>query len=118
MRLTGGLQDGITATDFVLAVTELLRRHGVVGKFVEFFGPGLHTLTVPDRATISNMSPEYGATEGVFPIDRQTLTYLRGTGRDPDLLDLVERYARTQGVFRETGDPEPAYSEVLELDLG
>jgi aconitate hydratase len=117
-RLTGELQEGITATDLVLVVTEQLRRHGVVGKFVEFFGPGLDALTVPDRATIANMSPEYGATEGVFPIDRQTLTYLRGTGRDPDLVDLVERYARVQGLFHETGDPDPTYSEILELDLG
>jgi aconitate hydratase len=117
LRLTGEMEEGITATDLVLAVTELLRRHGVVGKFVEFFGPGLHTLTVPDRATIANMSPEYGATEGIFPVDVQTLAYLRGTGRDEDLVDLVERYTKAQGIFHEPDDPQPAYSELLEFDL-
>ena len=117
LRLTGEMEEGITATDLVLAVTELLRRHGVVGKFVEFFGPGLHTLTVPDRATIANMSPEYGATEGIFPVDVQTLAYLRGTGRDEDLVDLVERYTKAQGIFHEPDDPEPTYSELLEFDL-
>ncbi|HEX6207984.1 MAG TPA: aconitate hydratase AcnA [Actinomycetota bacterium] len=116
-RLTGELQDGITATDFVLAVTEMLRRHGVVGKFVEFFGPGIRTLTVPDRATISNMSPEYGATEGIFPVDDQTLAYLRGTGRDEAQIDLVERYTKEQGLFHQPDDPQATYSELLELDL-
>ena len=118
VRLTGTMADGITATDLVLAITELLRHHGVVGKFVEFYGPGLHTLTVPDRATIANMSPEYGATEGIFPVDTQTLAYLRGTGRGEDLVDLVERYTRAQGIFHEPDDPDPTYSELLEFDLG
>lgn len=117
VRMTGALPEGSTATDLVLALTELLRRHGVVGKFVEFFGDGIASLSVPDRATITNMSPEYGATEGIFPVDAQTLTYLRATGREADLLDLVERYARAQGLFREPGAPDPEYSEALEFDL-
>jgi aconitate hydratase len=118
VRLDGELPSGATATDLVLALTELLRKHGVVGKFVEFHGDGLGSLPVPDRATISNMSPEYGATEGIFPVDDQTLAYLRSTGRDPDLVDLVERYAKTQGLFREQGAVEPAYSESIVFDLG
>src|SRR5438552_4940508 len=93
VRIDGHMPEGATATDLVLAITELLRTHGVVGKFVEFYGPGLHTLTVADRATISNMSPEYGATEGIFPIGAQTLTYLRASGREAAHIDLVERYA-------------------------
>ena len=118
VRLDGALPSGATATDLVLALTELLRKHGVVGKFVEFHGDGLASLPVPDRATISNMSPEYGATEGVFPVDDQTLQYLRSTGRDTDLIDLVERYAKAQGLFREPGAVEPTYSESIVFDLG
>ena len=117
VRLSGALEEGITATDLVLAITELLRDHGVVGKFVEFYGPGLETLTVPDRATISNMSPEYGATEGVFPVDEQTLAYLRSSGRDEGLVDLVERYCKEQGIFHEAGGEEPTYSELIAFDL-
>jgi aconitate hydratase len=118
VRLIGELPSGATATDLVLTLTELLRRHGVVGRFVEFHGDGLAALSVPDRATIANMSPEYGATEGIFPVDDQVLDYLRATGRDPELVDLVERYAKEQGLFRSPGDPAPAYSETLALDLG
>jgi aconitate hydratase len=118
VRMTGSLGEGTTATDLVLAITEMLRRHGVVGKFVEFFGDGLDALPVPDRATIANMSPEYGATEGIFPVDAQTLAYLRQTGREDALGDLVERYCRAQGLLRETGAPDPEYDEVLTFDLG
>jgi len=118
VRLDGRMPEGVTATDFVLAVTEMLRQHGVVGKFVEFYGPGLETLTVADRATISNMSPEYGATEGIFPIDTQTITYLRNSGRDEAHVQLVERYAKAQGLFHEAGAPDPVYSELLTFDLG
>src|SRR5206468_798822 len=117
VRFDGRLPEGATATDLVLAITEMLRAHGVVSKFVEFYGPGLHTLTVADRATISNMSPEYGATEGIFPIDVQTLTYLRSTGRDDAHVDLVEAYARAQGLFHEPDAPDPVYSELLTFDL-
>jgi aconitate hydratase len=117
VRLEGALPEGATATDMVLALTQLLRAHGVVGKFVEFFGPGLAALTVPDRATVANMSPEYGATEGFFPVDAQTLAYLRGTGRPDDLVDLVERYTRAQGMFVDAGTPEPAYPDLLHFDL-
>ncbi len=118
VRLDGRMPEGCTATDFVLAVTEMLRQHGVVAKFVEFYGPGLHTLTVADRATISNMSPEYGATEGIFPIDEQTITYLRASGRDDAHVELVEAYAREQGLFHEPDAPDPVYSELLTFDLG
>ena len=117
VKLTGALPTGSTATDLVLSLTELLRAHGVVGKFVEFYGDGLASLAVPDRATISNMSPEYGATEGIFPVDEQTIAYLRATGRDADLIDLVERYTKEQGLWREPG-AEPTYSETLAFDLG
>ena len=117
VKLTGALPSGSTATDLVLSLTELLRARGVVGKFVEFYGDGLASLAVPDRATISNMSPEYGATEGIFPVDEQTIAYLRATGRDADLIDLVERYTKEQGLWREPG-AEPAYSETLSFDLG
>ncbi len=116
-RMTGELPSGATATDLVLTVTQILRAKGVVGKFVEFFGPGLNTLTLPDRATIANMSPEYGATMGFFPVDDETLNYLRSTGRDEDLIDLVERYTKEQKLFRLDDAPEPAYSDMLELDL-
>src|SRR5690606_33849259 len=116
-RLTGELPEGATATDLVLTVTQMLREHGVVGKFVEFFGDGLSKLSLADRATIANMAPEYGATMGFFPVDEQTLVYLRGTGRDEDLIDLVERYTKAQGLFRTDDTPDPAYSDVLELDM-
>jgi aconitate hydratase len=118
VRLDGSMPEGVTATDFVLAVTELLRKHGVVGKFVEFYGPGLRSLTVSDRATISNMSPEYGATEGIFPVDEQTLTYLRNTGREDDLVEIVEAYTKAQHLFHTPDDPEPLYNESLVFDLG
>ena len=117
VRLDGALPTGSTATDLVLAITELLRKHGVVAKFVEFYGEGLASLSVPDRATISNMSPEYGATEGVFPIDDQTLAYLRSTGRPDDLIDLVERYTKEQGLFHTSDSEHPTYSESLTFDL-
>ena len=118
-RLEGRLPEGATATDLVLTVVERLRAHGVVGKFVEFFGPGLDELPVADRATIANMAPEYGATCGIFPIDGETLRYLALSGRDPDRIALVEAYARAQGMFREPGEASSArYSEVLELDMG
>ncbi len=116
-RLTGQLREGMTATDLVLTITEQLRQHGVVGKFVEFFGAGLASLTLADRATLGNMSPEYGSTVAICPIDEMTLDYLRLTGRDPSQIDLVEAYAKTQGMFGLGGD-EPVYSELVEFDLG
>ena len=116
-RLTGRLPEGATATDLVLTVVEMLRRHGVVGKFVEFFGEGLDHLSLADRATLANMAPEYGATCGIFPIDDETLNYLRLTGRSDDELALVESYAKEQGLFREPGQPEAAYTSVVELDM-
>jgi aconitate hydratase len=116
VRVAGELPAGTTATDLVLTLTQTLREHGVVGKFVEFFGDGLSTLSVADRATLSNMCPEYGATSAYFPVDAETLRYLAFTGRG-DLVDLVERYAKDQGLFRSDGDPEPRFSEILELDL-
>jgi aconitate hydratase len=116
-RLTGQLHEGATATDLVLTVTEMLRRKGVVGKFVEFCGPGISNLPLPDRATISNMAPEYGATVGYFPVDDETLSYLRFTGRDPQLIALVEAYCKEQGLFRTDTTPEPSFSDMLELDL-
>lgn len=117
-RLTGTLPEGATATDLVLTVTEMLRQKGVVGKFVEFFGPGLDSLGLADRATLANMAPEYGATMGFFPVDDETLHYLRATGRDEALVDLVERYCKAQGLFRSAGTPDPVYTDVLELDMG
>jgi aconitate hydratase len=117
VRLRGALREGVTATDLVLTVTEMLRRQGAVGKFVEFCGSGLSTLSLPDRATIGNMSPEYGATCGFFPVDAETLRYLAMTGRPPELVDLVERYMKAQGLFHEDSTPDPAFSELLELDL-
>ena len=116
-KLTGSLPEGATATDLVLTVTEMLRAHGVVGTFVEFYGTGLTGLPVADRATIANMSPEYGATMGYFPIDEETLAYLRLSGRSPELIDLVERYAKAQGLFRTDDTPDPIYSDTLTLDL-
>ena len=118
VRLEGELREGVTATDLVLHVTELLRRKNVVGKFVEFFGPGLEDLSVPDRATIANMAPEYGATVGYFPIDRHTLEYLRFTGRSPERVALVEAYAKAQGLFLEDYEWRGRYTEVVVLDLG
>ncbi len=116
-RLTGRLPEGVTATDLVLTVTQILRKVGVVGKFVEFFGPSLDALALPDRATIANMSPEYGATAALFPVDTETLTYLRLTGRAEPHVQLVEAYARAQGMFRASGGPEPVFDQVVELDL-
>jgi aconitate hydratase len=118
MKLTGSLREGVTATDLVLTVTQALRKFGVVDKIVEFFGGGLATLSVADRATISNMSPEYGATAGFFPVDDKTLEYLRFTGRSAELVDLVERYCKEQAIYREEKTAQPEYSAVLELDLG
>ena len=116
-KLTGELPEGATATDLVLTVTEMLRERGVVGKFVEFFGPGLHTLGLADRATIGNMSPEFGSTCAIFPVDRETLRYLEFTGRPTDLIELVDAYAREQGLFHTEDSEEPTFSETLELDL-
>jgi aconitate hydratase len=117
VRLRGALPNGASATDLALTVTERLRRKGVVGKFVEFFGSGLTSMSLPDRATIANMSPEYGATCGFFPLDEEALRYLRRTGRSPELVDLVERYAKEQGLFRTDVTPDPVFTEVIELDL-
>jgi aconitate hydratase len=117
VKLTGRLREGATATDLVLTITEMLRRHGVVGKFVEYFGPGLRDLPLADRATIANMSPEYGATCGIFPIDKESLRYLRLTGRSEEQIALVEAYAREQGLFHDEKTPEAQYSELLSLDL-
>ncbi|MBN33384.1 MAG: aconitate hydratase AcnA [Rhodospirillaceae bacterium] len=117
-RLTGKPKEGTTATDLVLTATQMLRAKGVVGKFVEFFGPGLEHLTLADRTTVANMAPEYGATCGLFPIDEQTTDYLTFTGREPDLVHLVEAYARAQGLWRDPDAPEPIYTDTLELDLG
>src|SRR3970282_1920347 len=116
-RLDGTLKEGITATDLVLTVTQMLRSKGVVGRFVEFYGPGLDSLTLADRATIANMAPEYGATCGFFPIDEETLRFLRSTGRAPEQVALVEAYARAQGVWRQAGAGDPRFSDKLELDL-
>ena len=116
-RLTGTMLEGATATDLVLTITEKLRKYGVVGKFVEFFGPGLEHLTIADRATLGNMCPEYGATIAIFPIDAMTLDYLKLTGREAEQVALVEAYARAQGMFRTAGDPDPVYTEIVELDL-
>jgi aconitase A len=117
VRLTGALPVGTTATDLVLTLTERLRKHGVVNKFVEFAGDGLSSLTVADRATVSNMCPEYGATAALFPVDAQSLRYLKQTGRG-DLVELVERYTKAQGLFRSDGDPTPRFDEMIEVDLG
>ena len=117
VKLTGRLREGATATDLVLTITEMLRKHGVVGKFVEYFGPGLRELPLADRATIANMSPEYGATCGIFPVDKESLKYLKLTGRSDEQIVLVEAYCREQGLFHEEKTPEAAYSELLMLDL-
>jgi aconitate hydratase A / 2-methylisocitrate dehydratase len=116
-KLTGELPEGATATDLVLTVTQMLRAHGVVGKFVEYFGPGLENMTLADRATLANMAPEYGATMGFFPVDNETLNYMRNTGRTDNEVDLVERYYKEQGMFRTSGSPEPEFSSTLELDI-
>jgi aconitate hydratase len=117
VKLIGKLREGATATDLVLTITEMLRKHGVVGKFVEYFGPGLQELPLADRATIGNMSPEYGATCGIFPIDKETLSYLRLTGRSDEQIAVVEAYCRQQGLFHDEKTPEAQYSELLSLDL-
>ncbi|MEL7539122.1 MAG: aconitate hydratase AcnA [Pseudomonadota bacterium] len=117
VKLTGALKEGTTATDLVLTVTEMLRDHGVVGKFVEFFGDGLNQLPLADRATLGNMSPEFGSTCAIFPIDSETIEYLKLSGRDPEQIELVEHYAKAQGMWREPGEPDALYSAVLELDL-
>ena len=116
-KLTGALPEGTTATDLVLTVTQMLRKKGVVGKFVEFFGPGVGKLPLADRATIANMAPEYGATCGFFPIDEVTLDYLRLTGRAPERIALVEAYAKAQGMWRHDGMADPIFTDTLELDL-
>lgn len=117
-KLYGKLREGVTATDLVLTVTQMLRQKGVVDKFVEFFGPGLETMSLPDRATIANMAPEYGATMGFFPADEETLRYLRLTGRPEEVVERAEAYLRCQGLFRQADTPDPEFSDVLELDLG
>ncbi|MEM7536725.1 MAG: aconitate hydratase AcnA [Chloroflexota bacterium] len=116
-KLTGALPDGATATDLVLRVTEMLREKGVVGKFVEFYGPGVSKLSLPDRATIANMAPEYGATMGFFPVDDETLRYMVGTNRDEETVELVARYTKEQGLFRTDDTPDPVFIDTLELDM-
>ncbi|HRV93685.1 MAG TPA: aconitate hydratase AcnA, partial [Anaerolineae bacterium] len=117
-KLTGQLREGVTATDLTLTVVQMLRQKGVVGKFVEFYGSGLSQMTLPDRATIANMGPEYGATMGFFPTDAESLNYLRRTGRSPELVQLVERYTKEQGLFRTDATPDPVFTDTLALDLG
>jgi aconitate hydratase len=117
-KLSGELPEGATATDLVLTVTEMLRKKGVVGKFVEFFGPGVTNLPLADRATIGNMSPEFGSTCAIFPIDAETLRYLAFSGRPKELIDLVEAYAKEQGLWHDADSEEPTYSDTIELDLG
>ena len=116
-RFTGALREGVTATDLVLTVTQMLRKKGVVGKFVEYFGHGLDSLSVEDRATMANMAPEYGATCGFFPVDKDTIAYLRATGRDPHRAALAMAYARAQGLWRDAGTQDPVFTSTLELDL-
>ena len=117
-RLAGSLAEGATATDLVLTVVQMLRKKGVVGKFVEFYGPGLDELSLADQATIANMAPEYGATCGFFPIDAETINYLRFTARDPERIELVEAYAKAQGMWRDADTPDPVFTDTLELELG
>ncbi len=117
-KLTGKLPEGATATDAVLTVTQMLRAKGVVGKFVEFYGEGMENLALPDRATIANMAPEYGATMGFFPVDNETLAYLRFSGRDASHVDIVERVLKEQGLFHTASAPEPRFTDTLTLDLG
>jgi aconitate hydratase len=116
-KMTGKLKEGMTATDLVLTVTQMLRKKGVVNKFVEFYGPGLNDLTLADRATVANMAPEYGATCGIFPIDAETINYLKFSGRDPNRIALVEAYAKAQGMWRDASSPDPVFTDTLELDL-
>ncbi len=118
MKLTGKLKEGVTATDLTLTVVELLRKHGVVGKFVEFYGKGISNMSLPDRATIANMAPEYGATMGFFPIDSEALRYMHRTGRPDELVQLVENYTKAQGLYRTDDTPDPVFTSTLELDLG
>jgi aconitate hydratase len=117
-KLMGKLKEGVTATDLVLTITQILRKKGVVGKFVEYFGPGLHTLALADRATIGNMAPEYGATCGFFPVDKITVEYLRLTGRDEETIELVEAYCKAQGLWHDENASDPIFTEIVELDLG
>jgi len=117
-KLHGALSEGVTATDLVLTVTQMLRAKGVVGKFVEFFGPGLASMSLTDRATIANMAPEYGATMGFFPVDNETLRYMRFTGRPEEVIERTEAYLRAQGLFHDEDTPTPEYTDTLELDLG
>jgi len=117
-KLHGKLAEGVTATDLVLTVTQMLRAKGVVGKFVEFYGPGLRSMTLPDRATIGNMAPEYGATMGFFPVDKETIRYMRFTGRPEEVVERTEAYLRAQGLFHDENTTEPEYTDMLELDLG
>ena len=116
-KLSGELPEGATATDLVLTVTELLRHKGVVGKFVEFYGPGVSALPLADRATIGNMSPEFGSTCAIFPIDRETLRYLEFSGRPKELIELVEAYTKEQGLWHDENSEEPTFSDTVELDL-
>lgn len=118
MKLTGKLREGVTATDLTLTVTQILRKQGVVGQFVEFYGDGISNMSLPDRATIANMAPEYGATMGFFPIDSESLRYMRRTGRSEELVKLVENYTKAQGLFRTDDTPDPVFTSTLELDLG
>src|SRR5437667_1063981 len=117
-KLHGRLREGSTATDLVLTVTEMLRKGGVVGKFVEFYGTGLSALSLADRATVANMAPEYGATMGFFPVDQETIEYLKFTNRDGALIALVDAYTKEQGLFRTDATADPVYTDTLELDLG
>jgi aconitate hydratase len=116
-KLSGKLKEGTTATDLVLTVTQMLRKKGVVNKFVEFYGPGLDDLALADRATIANMAPEYGATCGFFPVDVETLRYMKGTGRAPARIALTEKYAKAQGLWRDAKTPDPVFTDTLELDI-
>src|SRR5690606_37707369 len=116
-KLTGKLAEGSTATDLALTVTEMLRKKGVVGKFVEFFGPGLSNISLPDRATVANMAPEYGATIGFFPVDQTAIEFLRSTGRTEEQIALVEAYYKAQDMFRTDSTPDPVFTDVVELDL-
>src|SRR3546814_1014091 len=116
-KLTGSLREGITATDPLLTLPQMLRQKGVVGRFVEFYGPGLHTLTLADRATIGNMAPEYGATCGFFPVDAKTIDYMRFTGRSDDQIALVEAYCKAQGMWHDENAADPIFTDTLELDM-
>jgi len=117
VRFNGKLKEGVTATDLVLTVTQMLRKRGVVGKFVEYFGPGIASLSIADRATLGNMSPEYGATCGFFPVDDDTIRYLRETGRKPETVALVLAYAKAQGMYHTKTHPDPIFTDVLKLEL-